>query len=81
MYEYVCHYLQRLQLMQAQKHFIRNFAYLIFSQHQFLYTIRTLKGVRFNAGYVIAPQIEFNQMWQTSKETIRFDAAQFIVVQ
>lgn len=74
-------YLQRLQLMQTQKHFIRNLTYFIFGQNQFLYTIGTLKSIRFNAGYMIASQIEFNQMWQTSKETIGFDAPQFIVVQ
>lgn len=67
--------------MQSEEHFIRNFLYLILGQLQILNARCTLKGIRLNASQLVALQLQFNQMRQASKQAIRINASQFVVIE
>lgn len=67
--------------MQSQEHFIVDFGDFILRYEHILNLRCTFEGVRFDAGNLIATQIQFHKIWQSTKQTIRFDTAQFIIVQ
>lgn len=67
--------------MQSQKHLIRYLLYLILAQLQILYAWGTLEGVRLDARQLVPLQLQLNQVRQTTEQSIRIDATQFVVVE
>lgn len=72
---------QCLQLMQSQKHLVRNLLNLILAQLQILYAWCTLEGVRLDASQLVPLQLQLNQVRQATEQSIRVDATQFVVVE
>lgn len=58
-----------------------HFTHFVLTNEHFLHFKSAIKGSRLNAGDLIAPQIQFDEIWQTTKETIGFDAAELVVIQ
>lgn len=74
-------HLQSFQLMESQEHLVGNLFNFILGQLQVLNARCTLKGIRLYTVNLVTFQVEFHQVWQASKQAIRLDASQFIVVQ
>lgn len=74
-------YLQWFKIVQAQKHFIVDFGDFIFWYEQILYFQCTFKCIRFDTGDLITTQVQFYQIWQAAKQSIRFYSTQFVIVE
>lgn len=67
--------------MQSQEHFIVDLTDPILRQQQFANLGRSFKGVLFDPGNAIPSHVQLHQVRQSSEQTIRLDANQFVVVE
>lgn len=67
--------------METEKHFIVHFRHLVLAYQHFLNFESSLECTRFNSVDLIASQIQFDEIWQATKKSIGFNAAELVVIQ
>lgn len=58
-----------------------HFGHLVLTNEHFLDFKSAIKCSRLYSGDLITTQIQFDKVWQTTKESIGFDASQLVVIQ
>lgn len=72
---------QRLEIVQSQEHLVVNLRDPVLGQQKLGNLGRPLEGILLDTGNAVPPHVQLDQVRQPSKQTVRLDAHQLVIVE